>query len=572
MKYNLINRDIQGKSLLDVVFENRGIDKSLVDELLVAGKEDYLNPFEIYGMNDAIEQFKEEIAKENNILICVDSDMDGNCSAAIFYKFLVEDIGYDEEKMFYHIHSGKQHGITKELLEHIKEIDAKYLIVPDAGTNNLVEMKKLNKHDVKILVLDHHICEIDLNDIPSNTVIVNNQINEVSKYGSGTLVTAKFVEAFDYDIMKYEDLIAASIVADSMDCMQMENRAFINEGLNNIQNPLIKEYFKKNKVKKPIINDVSYNLANYVNAIVRVGTMEEKDLMFKAFIGKVEEFDYVKRGGETTKETLQERVVRLSSNAKSRQANSIKKAVGECNKYITRHHLEHDKVIIIKNDDEFIDRSITGLIAMKVADANHKPCIILNRLNEDYYSGSMRSFGLDSFKDVLEETSLMEWIKGHDNAAGVNIKVENVEKLRVALNEKLKDIEFVDGKVYQVDSIIDSTKLNKKEMKEIAQLNSLWCSTARKPQFAIKNIQIDSVKIEMTGKLRCEFKANGVKFVKNWCSKDFFNMITCKDQLKFGRSIPLNITLVCEFNLDYYGNPIVEIVDANSVKNTQIIF
>ena len=488
------------------------------------------------------------------------------------FKFLTEDVGYDKEKVFYHIHDGKQHGITKELMEHIKDVNAKYLIVPDAGTNNLFEMKKLNKQGVKILVLDHHLCEINLNEIPNNTIIVNNQMNEVSKYGSGTLVTSKFVEAFGYDIHKYEDLIASSIVADSMDCIQMENRAFINEGLDNIQNPLIKEYFKKNKVRNPIVNDVSYNLANYVNSIVRVGIAEEKELMFRAFIGEMENFDYVKRGGETIKETLQERVVRLSSNAKSRQANSTKKAVMECNKYITRHHLENDKVIIIKNDDEFIDKSVTGLIAMKVADANHKPCMILNRLNDDYYSGSMRSFGLDSFKDILEETNLMEWVKGHDNSAGVNIKVENVDKLRIALNERLKDVKFTDGKIYQVDSIIEINNLNKSEIKGIAQLNKLWCNSARKPLFVIKNIQIDSCKIEMAGKLRCEFKYNGIKFVKNWCSKDFFEKITLANAKRFGRSIPLNITLVCEFGLDYYGNPIVEIVDANSVKNTQIIF
>ena len=42
-----------------------------------------------------------------------------------------------------------------------------------------------------------------------------------------------------------------------------------------------------------------YETKSYINRDI---FMEEKDLMFKAFIGKVEEFDYVKRGGETTKE------------------------------------------------------------------------------------------------------------------------------------------------------------------------------------------------------------------------------------------------------------------------------
>lgn len=572
MKYQLIS-ETNGKGLLETVLDNRNLTIEQVKELLNADEKYCNDPFEIYGMKKAIEQFNEEIAKENNILIICDSDCDGNCSSAIFYKFLIEDIKYNKEKVFFYIHEGKQHGITKKVFKYIKDINAKYLIVPDAGTNNIEEMKKLNKLDIKVLCLDHHLVEINLNKTPSNTVIVNNQVNNVSKCGSGTFVTAKFIEALGYSIDKYKDLIAISLVADSMDCMDKENRAFINEGLNNIKNPLVKEYFKKNRIYKPIINDVSYNLANFINAIIRVGTQEEKELMFRAFIGEQEEFNYVKRGGEEVKETLQERVVRLSSNAKSRQNNATKKSVEKCNAYITRNHLDNDKVIIIKNDDGFIDKDTTGLVAMKVADSWKRPCIILNKSTDGLYSGSARAIGeINNLKDILDKTKLCEWTKGHQGAFGILIKEINIEELRNKLNERLKDFEFYDGRIYKVDNVIDIKDLSKNDIKEIGKLNSLWCSTCKEPLFCIKNIEIESCKIEMKGKLRMEFKYNGFKFVKNWCSKDFFEMITCKQQLKFGRSIPLNITLICKFLVDSKGNPFIEIIDANSVKSSKLIF
>lgn len=573
MKYQLINKDIEGKSLLDIIYENRNLTKEQVEKLLNADERYYQDAFGIYGMKKAVEQFNEEITKENNILIICDSDCDGNCSSAIFYKFLIEDIKYNKEKVFFYIHEGKQHGITKKVFKYIKDINAKYLIVPDAGTNNIEEMKKLNKLDVKVLCLDHHLVEINLNKIPSNTVIVNNQVNNISKCGSGTFVTAKFIEALGYSIDKYKDLIAISLIADSMDCMDKENRAFINEGLNNIKNPLVKEYFKKNRIYKPIINDVSYNLANFVNATIRVGTQEEKELMFRAFIGEQEEFNYIKRGGEEVKETLQERVVRLSSNAKSRQNNATKKSVEKCNAYITRNHLDNDKVIIIKNDNGFIDKDTTGLVAMKVADSWKRPCIILNKSTDGLYSGSARAIGeINNLKDILDETELCEWNKGHQGAFGVLIKEINIEELRNKLNERLKDFEFYDGRIYTVDNVIDIKDLSKNDIKEIGELNSLWCSTCKSPLFCIKNIEIESCKIEMKGKLRMEFKYNGFKFVKNWCSKDFFEMITCKQQLKFGRSIPLNITLICKFLVDSKGNPFIEIIDANSIKSSKLNF
>lgn len=570
MKYQLINNIEEGKSLLDIVLFNRNLDRRMIDKLLNANK--FENPFEIFGMNKAIEQFNEEIIKENNILIICDADCDGNCSSAIFYKFLIEDIKYNKEKVFFYIHEGKQHGITEKVFEYIKDINAKYLIVPDAGTNNIEEMKKLNKLDVKVLCLDHHLVEINLNKIPSNTVIVNNQVNNVSKYGSGTLVTAKFIEALGYSIDKYKDLIAVSLVADGMDCMDEENRAFINNGLSNIKNPLIQAYFNKNRIAKPVLNDVSFSLANFINAVVRVGTLEEKQLMFRALTGEQEEFDYTKKDGTVIKETLQERVVRISSNCKSRQNNGVKKSVELCNKYITRNKIGGDKVIVIKNEN-MIEPNTVGLVCMRLADNHRRPCIIVTEFENGECIGSIRAIdGVENFKDTLEETNLCNWVSGHQSAAGISINKENIIELRKALNNKFKNFKFSDGRIYKVDDIIEVNNLNKQDIVDIGKLKPLWCSTCRESMFVIKNIKIDSVKIKMVGRLTLEFEANGIKFRKNWCSKDFFEEITCKNIKHFGKSIPLNITLVGKFSLDSKGNPFVEIVDANSVKNTQVIF
>lgn len=75
MKYNLINKDIQGKSLLDVVFENRKITKEQVERLLNTKKEDCRNPFEIENMDKAVNLFK-KIYKEDLVVgLLVDEDV-----------------------------------------------------------------------------------------------------------------------------------------------------------------------------------------------------------------------------------------------------------------------------------------------------------------------------------------------------------------------------------------------------------------------------------------------------------------------------------------------------------------
>ena len=236
MKYKMINENIKNKSLLEVVYENRNITKEMVERLLNANSEEYRNPFEIFGMDEAVKQFKKEVEKNSKIGILCDSDCDGFTSATIFYNFLINNIKYDKENIKIFIHTGKQHGINSPIFKDIKKSDIEYLIIPDAGTNDLHQMKILNENNIKILCLDHHLCEISLDDVPENTVIVNNQIKECeSKFGSGALVTAKFIEAYGSSIEEYIDLIAVSLISDSMNLMlSLENRAYVNLGLKNI--------------------------------------------------------------------------------------------------------------------------------------------------------------------------------------------------------------------------------------------------------------------------------------------------------------------------------------------------
>ena len=120
MRYELINNNIENKKVLDIVLNNRNINNDQVKKLLNANE--FENPFKLYGINEAVKQFKQEILKNNNILIISDSDVDGMCSSTMFYRFLIEDIKYDKNKVSYNIHEGKKNGITNEVIEHIKKI------------------------------------------------------------------------------------------------------------------------------------------------------------------------------------------------------------------------------------------------------------------------------------------------------------------------------------------------------------------------------------------------------------------------------------------------------------------
>ena len=75
MKYELINNNIESKSLLNIVMDNRNITKEQVERLLNARENEYRNPFEIENMDRAVECFK-KIYKEDLVVgLLIDEDV-----------------------------------------------------------------------------------------------------------------------------------------------------------------------------------------------------------------------------------------------------------------------------------------------------------------------------------------------------------------------------------------------------------------------------------------------------------------------------------------------------------------
>ena len=70
-------------------------------------------------------------SKKNKIQIIVDSDLDGICSASLFYKFIELYYGWRNDiECVYSIHKGKQHGLSNDIKI---DDDTTVVILPDSG-------------------------------------------------------------------------------------------------------------------------------------------------------------------------------------------------------------------------------------------------------------------------------------------------------------------------------------------------------------------------------------------------------------------------------------------------------
>lgn len=519
MKYKLITDS--SNNIADIkltVLKNRGIDNiaAFINANSCINNKPILNYNLLDNIEKAVKCTVKHIKNNSNIHIVVDCDCDGYCSAAMLYQYLKK---YAPLNITYSLHTGKQHGLSEDV--EIPE-NTNLIICPDSSSNDYEQHKQYNEQGIDIIVLDHHEC----NKYSEHAIVVNNQMSEkyTNKDFCGAGIVFKFLEALDdelwnNDACSYLDLVAIANIADMMDSRSLETRYFMNMGLNHITSELIQSFHKKvcdRMGEEFTLLGVAFYIVPLINATIRVGTQEQKDLMFKAFCGECNEFDYIKRDKTVIRESISDRAAREAVNAKSRQDRLKSSVTKKLTDYIDKNRLDENKIIIV-NADDFVTHELTGLVAANIAEKYKRPALLYRR-KEGLYKGSMRNysgFELQNLKDFLIGSALFKNVEGHQNAAGFGFKSENEEKIIEFCNQKLAN--FSNEYIYYVDFIIDFEDLADSIFYDINDLKNLWGQKVNEPYWAIKNIDIELNTVEINkGKTTTtiKFNADGIEFVK----------------------------------------------------------
>ena len=337
-----------------------------------------------------------------------------------------------EQNVDYVLHEGKQHGLNDQI-DFLLQKDYSLVLVPDAGSNDVEECKLLNKNNIPVIILDHHICDFD----NPYAFVINNQPSLYSnKDLSGVGVVWQFCRYVD-DLLdknfanQYLDLVALGLTGDMMSLTSIETKHLIMKGFEpeNIHNPYIYEMWQKNKFKlgEHITSiDAAFYIVPMINAVQRSGTIEEKELLFKSII-KHNAFEMIpstKRGhtqGEM--ERLVDQAVRMSTNVKNRQTREQDKTMEELELLIEDLGLLDHKVILFTLDDKELNRNIAGLIANKIANKYQRPCCILSRTLEiDPGHTSMLQNGTEVFITSATRVLYQGSARGYEATGVINFK------------------------------------------------------------------------------------------------------------------------------------------------------
>ena len=509
-----------------IIQEKESLTGDLLDDIILRGTDDidfHISPTDKYvteitdiplfsrGVRLLYNHLLDATSK---IAIVVDADVDGYTSSALFIKFMQFincpiDILIDE---------GKTHGLTDNIMSKILDEQYTLVIIPDAGSNDIEQHKILLDNNIDFLVLDHHeVLPESIDNINKNNkgIVINNQLLDINKHFTGVgmvylfLKHVNYFENIDFDLDKHLDLVALGAIGDVSDVSDKEIRYYVTKGLNKITNIFIKSVMKRKGLSEMTGRDASFSIISMMNAVTRIGTIEEKHRMFDALVSDSEETSTIeirkknKKTGKFDKiptEMLNQEVVAKECEAiKVKQDKIVKEAM-------TKVDVIYNEDVIIGTLSDKYPSSINGLVAMKVSSKERKP-VMIGKESKNSLSGSLRApDGLD-FKGVLTESGLFDFVSGHKSAAGWKIDREKLDDLYQYLDNFPFDNK---NSVYYVDKLYSKPDDSDIYMVEINK--QVFGGMVEFPEFGYENIKFNNKCINMRGSVTTFFD-NNVSFV-----------------------------------------------------------
>ena len=567
---NIVQKQQHTNSVVENVLINSGIDN--IDLFLEPDSSTQSSLDSFTNLEEAAKQIIAFIATNKNITVLVDSDADGYTSSALTVNIIKDIINTfeSESEVNYLVHEGKFHGLTNSVMDNIQDVDTDLLIIPDAASNDIDNLLTLSTANYNILVIYHHEIEDETYiDMIENVTVVNNQRSdneEVSKWLTGVGMVYKVFEKV-YELIEtsdeklkpltdYLDLVSIGQIGDASDLSENEIRYLVFEGLKNIQNPFVKSVLdvKSIDTEKEIAPvDMSFSIIPIINAVTRIGTLEERKNLFESLLitdKENENTTMTKR--KLNKETRKYEHVDFEVVETQKRADEIARIKSKQDSYVKKKmeslegQTDTSKAVLLYIDDNFeSEKSVSGLVATKLSRKYDKPTLVLT-YDEDrnVYFGSGRGIEkvFESFKEWCNETELFNFAQGHANAFGVEIKKDNLSKLIDKISKEQTSKDFT----YEVDKLyINET--NKNDVDLLIKYKNIVGGKVEPITLGFKDLTVQRKNIYIKNKT-VSFNVSGCSFI-SWGTSD-----EVIDAIQTGFTDSVSINMVCEpFESNFNG-------------------
>lgn len=496
----------------------------------------------------------EHIKNKSKIDLLVDCDVDGFTSASNIYQYIKRIDSTIQINIF--IHHGKVHGLS-EFIDEMCNDNSKLIIVPDAGTGDSDECRRLISLGKDVIILDHH--DIRVNDNPA--IVVNNQLSErvTDKAMTGVGITYKFTKLLDkyYKVDyadDYLDLVALGMIGDRADTMNLQTRYLILKGLEQIKNKTNKNKLISTLVEaqmysmnyKVTINGIGFYVCPLLNSMIRLGEYEDKVYMFEALSNSNKTLERAVRNKGIVEMSIQEYTLKACQSSNRKQKKITEESSAILSEEIDKFGMDKLSILVCNARDN-VDGNFTGLIANRLADQYQRPCLLM-RKKGNVCKGSGR--GSDkceilNFNQWCKDTQLFNKVEGHAGAFGCEIEFDNITKL-LELISKMKKI---NEPTYHVYGVYDDSNIHDQIVKNVGKYDGIWGNSVTEPIFLIKNIPCNKYNLYLMGSKqnKIEFTYHNIKFVKQTkgssLASEYKKIISLGENIKFD--------IVGRFTIDY---------------------
>ena len=425
---------------------------------------DLHDPFLMKDMDIAVERLNKAMGKKERILIYGDYDVDGTTAVALVYKFIQQF--YSNIDYYIPDRYNEGYGISKKGVDYASETGVGLIIVLDCGIKAVEEITYAKEKGIDFIICDHHVPD-DI--LPPAVAILNaKRLDNTYPYThlSGCGVGFKFMQAFAinngiefHHLIPLLDLVAVSIASDIVPIMG-ENRILAYHGLKQLNsNPSVgmKAIIDVCGLseKEITVSDIVFKIGPRINASGRIQNGKEAvDLLTeKDFSAALEKAGQINQYNETRKDL---------DKSMTEEANNI---------VANLEGLSERRSIVLYNEEWH--KGVIGIVASRLTEVYYRPAVVLTR-TDDMATGSARSVsGFDVYKAIEHCRDLLENFGGHTYAAGLSMKVENVEAFTRRFEEYVSQhiLPEQTSAVINIDAEIDFRDITSKFFNDLKKFN-----------------------------------------------------------------------------------------------------
>ena len=421
------------------------------------------DPFLMKDMDKAVLRLEKAISTEEKVMIYGDYDVDGTTAFALLYKYLKNKCENPEYYIPDRYTEG--YGVSILAIDYAARNGITLMIVTDCGVKAVEKVRYAKSKGVDVIICDHHTPG---DELPDAVAVLDPQRKDCHypyRWLSGCGVSFKLAQAYSMkhnlpmtDLYKLLDLVCVSIASDIVP-ITGENRILAHFGLlqlNRKPSLGLKTILSFSGIGKDLtINDIVFRIGPKINA---AGRVESGNKSVELLIAD--------------DETRATEVAASINNFNDQRKKLDHDITEEALEYINQSHYDQSqKATVLYNPNWH--KGVIGIVASRLTEVYYRPAVVLTR-TDDMATGSARSVsGFDVYKAIEHCRDLLENFGGHTYAAGLSMKVENVEAFTRRFEEYVSQhiLPEQTSAVINIDAEIDFRDITSKFFNDLKKFN-----------------------------------------------------------------------------------------------------